>query len=76
MVIWVIRDKDKAYESLDIINLGQNAALYWVIQLKNDPLFNSIRNEPKFQKIVRDFELRCQAEHERVRKWLVEQGKL
>ncbi len=44
--------------------------------LKNDPLFDSIRNEPEFQKIVRDVEAKYQAEHERVRKWLEEQGML
>ena len=44
--------------------------------IKNDPLFNSIRNEPEFQQIVRDVEAKYQAEHERVRKWLEEQGKL
>ena len=32
-----------------------------------DPLFDSIRNEPEFQQIVRDVEAKYQAEHERVR---------
>ena len=40
--------------------------------IKNDPLFNSIRDEPEFQQIVRDVEAKHQAEHERVRKWLEE----
>ena len=44
--------------------------------IKNDPLFNSIRNEPEFQKIVGELESKDQAEHGRVRKWLEEQGKL
>jgi hypothetical protein len=39
-------------------------------------LFVTIRNEPEFQQIVRDTEAKYQAEHERVRKWLEEQGKL
>jgi hypothetical protein len=41
-----------------------------------NPFFDSIRNEPEFQKIVKDVEAKYQAEHERVRKWLEEQGKL
>ena len=41
-----------------------------------NPLFNSIRNEPEFQQIVRDVEAKYQAEHERVRKWLEETGQL
>jgi hypothetical protein len=44
--------------------------------MKNDPLFNSIRNEPEFQQIVKNVEAKYQAEHERVRKWLQGQGML
>jgi molybdopterin converting factor small subunit len=47
-----------------------------VLLIKSDPLFNSIRNEPEFQQIVKDLEAKYQAEHERVRKWLEKQGKL
>jgi hypothetical protein len=50
--------------------------LYRVTIIKNDPLFNSIWNEPEFQQIVRDVEGKYQADHERVRKWLEEQGML
>ncbi len=49
----------------------------WMIKdIKNDPLFDSIRDEPEFQQIVRDIEVKYQAEHERVRKWLVENDML
>ena len=48
----------------------------WVTSIKNNPLFDSIRNEPEFQQIVRDVEAKYQKEHERVRKWLEEQGML
>jgi hypothetical protein len=44
--------------------------------IKHDPLFDSIRNEPEFQQIVRDVESKYQVEHERVKKWLEEQGML
>jgi molybdopterin converting factor small subunit len=44
--------------------------------IKDDPLFESIRDEPEFQQIVRDVEAKYQAEHERVKKWLEEQGML
>jgi hypothetical protein len=44
--------------------------------IKNDPLFNSIRNEPEFQQIAGEIEAKYQAEHERVRKWLEKQGML
>ena len=69
-------DKEKAYENLKIFNQRQRMPIWTVIFMKTDPLFNSIRNEPEFQQIVRDVEAKYQAEHERVRKWLEEQGNL
>jgi len=36
-------------------------------------LFDSIREEERFQKILLNMEAKYQAEHERVRKWLEEQ---
>ncbi len=45
-----------------------------VANIKDDPLFDSLRDEPEFQQIVRDVEANYQAEHERVREWLEEQG--
>jgi TolB-like protein/Tfp pilus assembly protein PilF len=69
-------DKEKAYENLKIFNQRQGMPLWAVIFIKTDQLFNSIRNEPEFQQIVKDVEAKYQAEHERVRKWLEEQEKL
>jgi TolB-like protein len=69
-------EKNKAYENLKIFNQRQKMSLSMLNLIKTDPLFNSIRNEPEFQKIVRDVEAKYQAEHERVRKWLEEQGML
>jgi tetratricopeptide (TPR) repeat protein len=69
-------DKNKAYENLKIFNQAQSFNLEWVTLLKTDPIFSSIRNEPEFQNIVRDVEAKYLAEHERVKKWLEEQGQL
>jgi len=69
-------EKDKAYENLRIFNQRKIEHLWMVTLIKNDPLFDSIRDEEEFQKIVRDVEAKYQAEHERVRKWLEEQGDL
>jgi TolB-like protein len=67
-------DKNKAYQYLDEFNT-MNFYPSWVISLiKNDPLFNSIRSEERFQKILQNMEAKYQAEHERVGKWLEEQG--
>jgi tetratricopeptide (TPR) repeat protein len=69
-------ERDKAYENLRIFNKKPMMSSWMVSLIKTDPLFNSIRNEPEFQLIVRDVEVKYQAEHESVRKWLEEQGML
>jgi len=69
-------EKDKAYKNLRIFNQSQRINLFIAMLMKTDPLFNSIRNEPEFQQIAKEIEAKYQAEHERVRKWLEEQGKL
>jgi len=66
----------KAYQYLDEFSKRKNYPLWWVVLAKHDPLFDSIRNEERFQKILQNMEAKYQAEHERVRKWLVEQGML
>ncbi len=63
-------DRDKAYKYLNICNKQKYITLNAAGMLKYEPLFSSIRNEPEFQKILKDFEAKYQAEHERVRKWL------
>jgi len=69
-------EKEKSFENLRIFNQKQFIQFMIVTLIKNDPLFDSIRDEPEFQQIVRDLEAKYQAEHERVRKWLEEQEML
>ena len=69
-------DKKKAYQYLDEFNKKKSFPLWWVNLIKHDPLFNSIREEPRFQAIVKDVEAKYQAEHDRVGKWMEEQGML
>jgi tetratricopeptide (TPR) repeat protein len=69
-------NKIKAYENLKIFNQKQRMPVWFVDYLNTDRLLNSIRNEPDFQQIKREVEAKCLAEHERVKKWLEEQGML
>ena len=69
-------DKQKALENLREITKIHICPFGVLVDLKTDPLLNNIRNEPEFQKIVSVMESKYQAEHERVRKWLEEQGQL
>ncbi len=69
-------NKDKAYEYLRLMNQRPRMPKWMVKDLNNDPLFESIRDEPEFQQIVRDVEAKYQVEHERVRQWLEENDML
>jgi TolB-like protein/Tfp pilus assembly protein PilF len=74
-------ERDKAYKNLRIFWQKQELIpmaeqVIYVHIFKNDPMFDNIRNEPEFQQIVRDVDAKYQAEHERVKEWLEEQGML
>jgi TolB-like protein len=69
-------NKKKAFECLKMLKPSPWYILMTLTSIKNDPLFKSIRQEPEFQSIVKDMESKYQAEHEKVRKWLAEQGTL
>jgi TolB-like protein len=69
-------DKVRAYKYLDEFNTMNFYPLWWIILAKHDRLFASISNEERFQKILQNMEAKYLAEHERVRKWLEEQGML
>jgi len=69
-------DKEKAFQYLDEFNTWNFYPLWWVNLARHDPLFDNIRSEERFQKILQNMEAKYQAEHERVKKWLEEQGML
>jgi len=69
-------EKEKAYEYLRKFNQWEDARYQFVLIIKRDELFESIRNEPEFQQIVKDYETRYQALHERVKQWLEENDML
>jgi TolB-like protein len=69
-------NKLKAYQYLDEFNKKNVYDLTMISLAKHDPLFNSISNEERFQKILQNVEAKYQAEHERVKKWLEKQGML
>ena len=69
-------EKDKAYENLRIYSQIPVPHLRLILRIERDPLFDSIRDEPEFQQIVKDVEAKYQAENERVRQWLEENNML
>ena len=71
----VTGDKEKAYHYLDEVNKLKSFPLYMVTLFKYDRFIDSLREEPRFKAILKDIETKHQAEHERVGKWMVSQGK-
>jgi hypothetical protein len=69
-------DKKNAYVNLRLFAKNPICTAWNMALLKYDPLFDSIRNEPEFLKIMTNMEAKYKAEHERVRKWLEEKGML
>lgn len=69
-------NKEKAYYYLDEVNKNKAFVMWWVILFERIPFFDNMRQEPRFQKILKDVEDKYQAEHVRVGKWLEEKGLL
>ncbi len=69
-------DKEKAFLYLEELYKKKVFGKWWTYFIREDPLFDNIRNEPRFQAIVKHIDIGFKAEHERVGKWLAEQGML
>ena len=69
-------DKEKAYKCLNEAIKQPLYPRWWVILYKYVPYFDSIRDEPRFQNILKVVEAKYQINHERVGKWLKEKGML
>jgi TolB-like protein len=69
-------DKEKAYQNLSEFSKLNFFPKWWITLIKYDPLFDNIKSEERFRKIIQNMEAKYQAEHERVRKWLEGQGML
>jgi TolB-like protein len=69
-------DKEKAYQNLSEVGKLKFIPKWWITLIKYDPLFDSIKSEERFKRIIQNMEDKYKAEQERVRKWLEEQGML
>jgi TolB-like protein/Tfp pilus assembly protein PilF len=63
-------EKEKAYQYLTEVNNRKIQPVWFLTLMRDDQMFESIRNEDRFQKIFKQMESRTQAERDRVMKWL------
>ncbi|SHJ68592.1 AraC-type DNA-binding protein [Tangfeifania diversioriginum] len=64
--------KAEAYELLDEFIKNKTFPLWWVNLAKDDPLFEKIVNEKRFNELLVQMEKKYLSEHERVKKWMEE----
>jgi TolB-like protein/AraC-like DNA-binding protein len=69
-------DKENAYKLLEEFSTGEDFTLWWLSMMRFDTLFEGIRSEERFQKIVQIMEAKYQTGHELIGKWLEERGML
>lgn len=69
-------NKIKAYENLKIFNQVKRSSHWMAGYIKTDPMFDSIRPEPEFQKIINDVDAKAKITYDELKDWLEEQGML
>jgi len=69
-------EKTKAYTYLEEFVSMNFPKLWQISYAKHNPFMKSISNEERYKKSLQNMEAKYKAEHERVRKWLEEQGML
>lgn len=65
-------EKEKAYQELRTFNQIIIPPLWMVSLIKNDPMFEKIRNEREFQEVINDIEIKHQKAHDRTASQLID----
>ncbi len=69
-------DTVKAFECLKLFSEQNNYPIYNIRNLKQEPLFDNIRELPEFQKLLTEIEVKFWKNHEQIRKNLEKKGLL
>jgi tetratricopeptide (TPR) repeat protein len=69
----MLGEKENAFQYLNYDDKN-SIPMFGLIILKYDPAFDAIREDPRFQKVIKAYEAQFQAKHDRLKKWLEEQG--
>lgn len=71
----MLGEKEKAFRFL-IYNSKHSIPKWQLTVFQYDPVFDSIRSDPRFQKVLKAYEIQYQANHDRLKKYLEENGLL
>ena len=69
-------DKEKALKCLEEYNTKKYQRSILIQWLEKDPLFDSIRDDERFNKIQNDMKINYQSQHDKLEVWLKEKGYL
>jgi AraC-like DNA-binding protein/TolB-like protein len=76
MVYAALGEKDHALNYLREVKNKSTIPLGTIVCMKHYPLFDSLRNEPEFNKLLKDFEGKYQKEHNRIAALLRQKGEI
>lgn len=74
LIYAILNDKQKSLQYLEMIKESKSVTLFFINDLKTNPMFDNVRNEPEFQKITNDLEKKYLDEHEKIKKLLISHG--
>jgi hypothetical protein len=57
-----------------MIKESRTVTLTFIKDLKTNPMFDNVRQDPEFQKIARELEKKYIEEHEKIKKLLIRRG--
>ncbi len=74
LIYSILNDKQKSLNYLKMIKESRSVSFNFINDLKTNPMFDNVRQEPEFQKITRELEKKYLDEHERIKKLLISKG--
>jgi AraC-like DNA-binding protein/TolB-like protein len=70
----ILDDKQKSLHYLEMIKESPSVPFYLINELKTNPMFDNIRQDPELQKITRELEKKYLKNHEQIKKLLISNG--
>jgi tetratricopeptide (TPR) repeat protein len=69
-----LNNRQQSMYYLGLMKKATSTPKHFIYDLKNDPMFDNIRQEPEFQKIARELEKKYLEEHEKIKKLIISRG--